>query len=71
MKAAILFLSFVLAGGAFAFWVAGALPPLGEKPREQPTAAEPDTAPRSIHGVGYVEPASEIRNLTFKIDGVI
>jgi HlyD family secretion protein len=71
MKAAILFLSFVFAGGAFAFWVAGALPPLGEKPGKQPTTAKSAAAPRSIHGVGYVEPVTEIRNLTFKIDGVI
>jgi HlyD family secretion protein len=71
MKAAILFLSFVVAGGAFAFWIAGAMPPLGEKLQERPAVSQPITAPSTIYGIGYVEPVSEIRKLTFKIDGVI
>lgn len=71
MKAAILFMSFVVAGGAFAFWIAGALPPIGDAARQQEVAKQPNAAARVIRGVGYVEPVSEIRNLTFKVDGVI
>ncbi|MEX0612346.1 MAG: efflux RND transporter periplasmic adaptor subunit [Pirellulales bacterium] len=71
MKAAILFVSFVLAGGAFAFWIADALPPVGEAARKQVEVRKQVAPVRFIRGVGYVEPASEIRNLTFKVDGVV
>jgi HlyD family secretion protein len=71
MKAAFLFLTFIAAGGAFAFWVAGAMPSFGEKPVAQPATSKPIAAPSAIYGIGYVEPASDIRKLTFKIDGVI
>jgi multidrug efflux pump subunit AcrA (membrane-fusion protein) len=71
MKSAILFLSFIVAGGAFAFWVAGVLPSIGEQPRELVKAPRETASAPAICGVGYVEPVSEIRNLTFKIDGVI
>ena len=71
MKSAILFLMFVVAGGAFAFWVAGAIPPIGEKPQQSTTARRQIASTPTIRGVGYIEPVSEIRKLTFKVDGVI
>jgi HlyD family secretion protein len=71
MKAAILFMSFVVAGSAFAFWIAGAVPTLKDEPQRPRNAPRQTALSSAIHGVGYVEPASEIRKLTFKIDGVI
>ena len=71
MKAAFLFMSFIVAGGAFAFWIAGALPPVSGAARKQVKLRDQPASPRVIRGVGYVEPVSEVRKLTFKMDGVI
>jgi multidrug resistance efflux pump len=71
MKSAILFLTFVIAGGAFAFWIAGALPPIGEEQKQITSRPRSPVSGQTIYGVGFIEPSSEIRKLTFKIDGVI
>ena len=71
MKSVFLFLSFVVAGIAFVFWIADVIPPSGEIVRKQVVAVTPSPSAHVIRGVGYVEPDSEIRKLTFKVDGVI
>lgn len=77
MKSLVIVASFLAVGSTVAFWVAGALPShiTNEQPvkieRSEDRPASSSLARRVIRAVGYVEPVSEIRKLTFKIDGVI
>jgi HlyD family secretion protein len=54
-------------------WPGGALAPKAQGDREPPDEREYPAAPqgRTVQGIGYVEPAGEVRRLVFKIDGVI
>jgi multidrug resistance efflux pump len=59
----------LIAGGTAAFWIAGALPrPVAPTPRSDPP---PAATPRVLRAVGYIEPTSDVRKLTFEVDGVI
>jgi len=43
----------------------------GKKPDSAPAAAVPEPSAPVVHGFGYAEPASELRRLSLKGDGVI
>jgi multidrug resistance efflux pump len=70
MKATMLLLSFVAVGSAATFWIAGEFSTIGTAPPQR-IVPESDLLPEGIHGLGYIEPVSEVRKLTFKIDGII
>jgi multidrug resistance efflux pump len=53
-------------GGALA-----CLPHAGSRPEAGATSAGASSRPKWVHGVGYLEPASEVRRLVFKVNGVI
>lgn len=64
----------VVAALCLAVWPGGMLAPQAQGDRLPANESEPKgerQAGRTIQGIGYVEPASEIRRLVFKIDGVI
>jgi multidrug resistance efflux pump len=43
----------------------------GKKPDSAATSAAPDSSAAVVHGFGYAEPASELRRMSLKVDGVI
>src|SRR5262245_66501865 len=43
----------------------------GKKPDSAPAPAAPESSAAVVHGFGYAEPASELRRLSLKGDGVI
>jgi multidrug resistance efflux pump len=70
MKVVVLLTAALIAGGTAAFWIAGALPFHAAPP--PPSTSPPTlTTPDVIRAVGYVEPTSDVRKLTFEVDGVI
>jgi multidrug resistance efflux pump len=71
LKSALLLLCVIAASGTFAFWSAGTLAPLIKKQQQENAAPKADVRIRAVRGVGYVEPVSGIRKLSFKADGII
>lgn len=64
----------ILAGGMIAWFEGGyrTTDRVGREPNDSVRGAEMmPTGTRVVRGSGYVEPASEIRRLVFKVDGVI
>src|SRR4026208_643510 len=70
MKSTIALIAFVVAGGAFTFWIAGVFLAKSE-PLQKRDSDPTHPSPRVVSAIGYIEPISEIRKLTFKVDGVI
>src|SRR6516165_10782468 len=71
MKTLWLLSTVIVAGSTAAFWVSGVLPSQWNAVSERPIAAPTRETPGVIRVIGYVEPVSEIRKLTFEADGVI
>ena len=71
MKTLLLLSSAIVAGGTAAFWLAGARQSQWTGAPERSIPAKPEESPMVIRVIGYVEPVSEIRRLTFKADGLI
>ena len=71
VKVAIALTAFLATGGAAAFWFAGALPVANPATQTTAVPSLQPVSPKMIRAVGYIEPVSEIRKLTFKVDGVI
>jgi multidrug resistance efflux pump len=71
MKTFVLLISIVALGSTAAFWMAGAMPMRWGVAPDHVAPAKLRASPDVVRVVGYVEPVSEIRKLTFKADGVI
>ena len=71
MKAVTILAASLIAAAAAAFWVAGALPVRSGPARHVTTERTVLENLTTIRAVGYVEPASEVRKLTFEVDGII
>jgi multidrug resistance efflux pump len=71
MKTLWLLSTVIVAGSAAAFWLSGVLQSQWNAVSERPIAAPPRETPGVIRVIGYVEPVSEIRKLTFEADGVV
>jgi len=76
MKTVVILMSILAFGSAAAFWLAGAMPGrIVVQDQSQKTNTDRSSTTKStgrvIRAVGYIEPVSEIRKLSFKIDGVI
>ena len=71
MKTLFLLTSIVFLGSTAAFWMAGAIPMQWTAAPEPAAPTTTREIPGVIRVVGYVEPVSEVRKLTFKADGVI
>jgi len=63
----------VAVGLSLAVWPGGMLAPKAQPDREPVASGPQHSSPRrrEIQGIGYVEPATEVWRLVFKIDGVI
>jgi len=71
VKIALVLTMLCATGSAFALWVSGALVPEIINSRPDLPHSPQRVKDGRICAVGYVEPATEVRKLTFKIDGLI
>jgi multidrug resistance efflux pump len=71
MKTLLLLSTVLFAGSSAAFWLAGVSPYRWTPTLEAQRARATREPPRILRVLGYVEPTSEIRKLTFKAEGVI
>jgi multidrug resistance efflux pump len=71
MRTLLLLSSAIVTAGTAAFWLAGASQSQWTWAPERSVRAKPEKSRMVIRVLGYVEPISEIRRLTFKADGLI